>query len=110
LRLIQANVLSTIHLFGRTSKPAASDRFTICSFHAPVRQTTSAIFSPAYPPTISKDALDEREQPSCTAQQVEGAVAILNISGMNDNAQQETQRVDQDVPLATFDLLARVVA
>jgi hypothetical protein len=26
---------------------------------------------------------------------------------MNDNVQQETQRVDQDVPLATFDLLAR---
>jgi hypothetical protein len=27
-----------------------------------------------------------------------------------DDVQQETQRVDQDVPLATFDLLARVVA
>ena len=39
-----------------------------------------------------------------------GAVAVLNIGGMNDNVQQETQRVDQDVPLATLDLLARVVA
>jgi hypothetical protein len=29
---------------------------------------------------------------------------------MNDNIQQEAQRVDQDVPLATLDLLARVVA
>ncbi len=29
---------------------------------------------------------------------------------MYDDAQQEAQRVDQDVPLATFDLLARVVA
>ena len=38
------------------------------------------------------------------------AIAILNIGGMNDNVQQETQRVDQDVPLATLDLLARVVA
>src|SRR5262249_14375144 len=36
--------------------------------------------------------------------------ARRNIGGMNDNVQQETQRVDQDVPLATFDLLARVVA
>jgi hypothetical protein len=35
---------------------------------------------------------------------VEGAIAILNIGGMNDNVQQETQRVDQDVPLATLDL------
>jgi hypothetical protein len=38
------------------------------------------------------------------AQQVEGAIAVLNIGGMNDNVQQETQRVDQDVPLATLDL------
>jgi len=29
---------------------------------------------------------------------------------MNDDAQQETQRVDQDVRLATLHLLARVVA
>jgi hypothetical protein len=29
---------------------------------------------------------------------------------MNDNVQQEAQRVDQDVPLATLDLLTRVVA
>ena len=36
--------------------------------------------------------------------------ARRNIGGMNDNVQQETQRVDQDVPLATFELLARVVA
>ena len=39
-----------------------------------------------------------------------GAVTVLNIRGMNDNVQQEAQRVDQDVPLATLDLLARVVA
>ena len=60
--------------------------------------------------TISKDAFDEREQSSCPAQQQQGAVTVLNIGGMNDNVQQEAQRVDQDVPLATLDLLARVVA
>jgi hypothetical protein len=40
---------------------------------------------------------------------VEGAIAVLKIGGMNDNVRQETERVDQDVPLATLDLLARVV-
>jgi len=35
---------------------------------------------------------------------VEDAIAVLNVGGMNDNVQQETQRVDQDVPLATLDL------
>lgn len=59
---------------------------------------------------ISKDALDEWEQPSRTVQQMKGAVAVLNIGGVNHDVQQEAQRVDQDVPLATFDLLARVVA
>ena len=50
------------------------------------------------------------KQSSRPAQQMKCAVAVLNISRMNDDAQQEAQRVDQDVPLATLDLLARVVA
>jgi hypothetical protein len=29
---------------------------------------------------------------------------------MDDDAQQEAKRIDEDVPLAAFDLLARVVA
>jgi hypothetical protein len=29
---------------------------------------------------------------------------VLNIGGMKDNVQQETQRVDKDMPFATFDL------
>ena len=60
--------------------------------------------------TISKNALDEWEQSSRPAQQMECSVTVLNIGRMDDDVQQETQRVDQDVPLATLDLLARVVA
>jgi hypothetical protein len=41
---------------------------------------------------------------------VESTITVLNIGRMNDDVQQEAQRVDQDVPLATLDLLARVVA
>ena len=37
-------------------------------------------------------------------------ITILNVGRMNDDIQQEPQRVDQDVPFATLDLLARVVA
>ena len=59
---------------------------------------------------IGEDALDEGERAPCRAQQFAGAVAVLNVGGMNDDAQQEAQRVDQDVPLATLDFLARVVA
>lgn len=37
-------------------------------------------------------------------------IAILNVRRMNRNAQQEAKRVDENVPLAAGDLLARVVA
>lgn len=59
---------------------------------------------------VGEDAFDEGKQPSRPAQQFEGAVAILDVGGKNDNAQQQTQGVDEDVPFAALDLLARVVA
>ena len=59
---------------------------------------------------ISENAFDEREQASCPAQQVENIITVPNIGRMNDDVQQEAQRVNQDVSLATLDLLARAVA
>ena len=41
---------------------------------------------------------------------MKGSITVLNIGGMNDDVQQETQRVDQDVPFATFDLFMVVKA
>jgi hypothetical protein len=61
LRLIQAKVRSTIHRLGKTSKPLASDRFTISSFHAPVRPDHERHLFTGIA-TVSKDALDEWEQ------------------------------------------------
>ena len=76
---------------------------------APVRQTVHASV-PSGISAISKNVFDEREQSSGSAQQMESTITILNVGGMNDDIQQEAQRVDQDVPFSTFDLLARVVA
>jgi len=84
LRLIQANVLSTIQRLGKTS---IRDRFTICNFQTPVRQTTSALFWPAYPP--SAKIRSKGKHASRPTQRVEGAITILNTSRMNDDAQQE---------------------
>jgi hypothetical protein len=39
-----------------------------------------------------------------------GAIAILHIGRVEDDVQQEAERVDEDVPLAPRDLLARIVA
>ena len=60
--------------------------------------------------SIGEDALDEREQAAGSAQQIEGAVAILHAGGMDDHVQEEAERIDENVPLATRDLLARIEA
>jgi hypothetical protein len=38
-----------------------------------------------------------------------GTVSVLNIGGMNNDAQQEAEDVDQNMAFASCDLLARVV-
>lgn len=60
---------------------------------------------------VGEDALDERKQCPCAPIEDEcGTVAILNVCGMNGDVQQEPKRVDENVPLAAGDLLARVKA
>ena len=60
---------------------------------------------------IGEDALDEGEAAARAPVEDEpGAIAILHIGRMDDDVQQETERVDEDVPLAARDLLARIVA
>ena len=61
--------------------------------------------------TIGVDALDEGEQtPRSFVEHQGGAVAVLDIGGMNDDAQQEAERIDEDVALAALDLLACIEA
>jgi len=59
---------------------------------------------------IGEDTLDEGEQAPCHTKQVAGAVAILHIGGLNADAQQEAERIDEDMSLAPGDLLARIEA
>ncbi len=44
-----------------------------------------------------------------TGEQELRAVTILNVRGMDDDRQDETERVDEDVLLASTDFLARIV-
>jgi hypothetical protein len=59
--------------------------------------------------TIGVDALDKGEGATGLPQHGSGTVTVLNIGGMNDDAQKEAKGIDEDVALASFDLLARVV-
>lgn len=61
--------------------------------------------------SIGEDAVDEREEAAGALIEHEPrAIAILYISGVDNHVQQETERIDEDVPLATRDLLARIKA
>ena len=60
--------------------------------------------------TVAIDQFDEGEQAACTAQHGECAVAILHVGGMNDDAQEKAERIDENMPLAALNLLSRIEA
>ena len=60
---------------------------------------------------VAVDALNEREQTTRAAvEHQRHPVAILDVGGMDGDVQQQTECVDQDVALATRDLLASIIA
>lgn len=56
---------------------------------------------------IGEDALDEGEELPRPAQHLGRAVAVLHVGRMND-AQEQAERVDEEVALAALDLLAGI--
>ena len=59
---------------------------------------------------IGEDAFDEGEAAArATIEDQQRAIAILQIGRVDDDVQQEAERVDENVPLAARDLLARVI-
>jgi hypothetical protein len=59
---------------------------------------------------IGEDAFDEGEAAACAAiEDQQRAIAILHVGRVDDDVQQEAERVDENVPLAARDLLARVI-
>jgi len=62
-------------------------------------------------PGIGEDALDEREEAArALIEHQPRAVAILHIGGMHDDVQEQAERIDENVPLAARNLLARIKA
>lgn len=60
---------------------------------------------------IGEDAFDEgKEAARASIENQSRAVTILHVGGMNDDVQEKAERIDEDVPLAARDLLARIVA
>lgn len=59
---------------------------------------------------ICENTFDERKAPPCSLQQIVGTIAVLNVGRQDAHAEQETERIDEDVALAARDLLARIEA
>jgi len=60
---------------------------------------------------VGKDAFEERKAAARRAIEDQSCpVAILNVGRMDDDVQEEAERIDENVALATRDLLARVIA
>lgn len=59
---------------------------------------------------IRDDALQKRKAAACLPQQGLGPVPVLHTRGMHADAQQQAERVGQDVALAARRLLGRVIA
>src|SRR5882757_11581739 len=60
--------------------------------------------------TIGVEFHQERIQAEHGRHHERAAVAILNVSRMNDGMNQQALRIDENVPLLALDLLSRVVA
>jgi hypothetical protein len=60
---------------------------------------------------IGKNALDKgKEAPGAPIEDERRAVAILHVGRMDDDVQQEAERVDENMPFAALDLLTRIEA
>ena len=59
---------------------------------------------------VGDDGLDEGERTARRSKQLAGAVAVLHVGGMDDDAQQQAERIDEDVALAPRDLRAGIEA
>ena len=88
-----------------TSLARRRQRFKQLKVRSAIRRRGRALVA-----AVGEDPLDEWEQPARLLEHGQAAVAVLDVGGMDARAQQQTERVDQDVALASLDLLARVVA
>jgi hypothetical protein len=59
--------------------------------------------------SVGEDALDEGKEAACASiKHKPRPIAVLQVGGMDDDAQEEAERIDEDVPPAPRDLLARI--
>ena len=59
---------------------------------------------------VGKEFLQKRKPAEQGSEDQNAAIAVLDIGWMRDGVRRQAYRVDKDVALLAFDLLARIVA
>ena len=104
----QPKVRSTIQRLGRITKPLVGPCHDLQVHLANTLYGGSGL-DPAVA-TVGKEALQEYEQASDRLQKGKKAIPVLDIGRGDGEAEHQTQRVDDGVPLLAFHLLGRVVS
>ena len=60
--------------------------------------------------TVGKQLFQEGIHPEKGCKEQDATVAILDIGGMNDRVEQQTQRIYENMALLALDLFARIIA
>ena len=108
-RLSHAKVRSTTHRRGKTSNPlAVSNRFTIVTESPGSAFARRTEFRPLVS-TVGEQLLKERIKPEHGRHDIHPTVTVLDVRRMNDRVQQQSYRIDEDMPLLSLDLLAGIV-
>jgi hypothetical protein len=59
---------------------------------------------------VGKQLLEEWKLAKQRGEQQQAAIAVLNVGGMDDGVQQQTECIDQNMPLLALDQLAGIEA
>ena len=70
----------------------------------------AAVFCPWYPASAKINLMKGEEAACAPIEDEQSAVAILYGGRVDDDVQQQAERVDQDMPFAAGDLLGRIKA
>ena len=109
-RLSQAMVRSTIQRLGSTTNLRSVGSLDDLDVDLAADAAQSRLELGALVAAVGVELQQERVQAEQRAHQQHAAIAVLDVGGMHDGLHQQALRIDQDMALLAFDLLARVVA
>ncbi len=103
-------VRSTIRRLGSTTNLPVSHRRTILDVHLAADPGQALLKLRPLIARVGIELQQERIQSELRRHQQHAAIAILEIGCMHDGIHQQALRIDEDVPLLAFDLLAAIKA